>query len=66
VLFKYTNGSFVLIRDNPIARFEGDVESLPLDKALQMFENGEVVWTGGIGNWPGRGVPGCDYAAKAN
>ena len=64
VLFKYTGGTFVLIRDNPIARFEGDLESLPLDKALQMFTDGEVVWTGEPGRWPGRGVPGCDQAAK--
>lgn len=65
VLFKYTGGTFVLIRDNPIARFHGDVESLPMDKALQMFADGDVVWTGGIGRWPARGVPGCDMAAKA-
>ncbi len=64
VLFKYTGGTFVLIRDNPIARFEGDLESLPLDKALQMFADGEVVWTGEPGRWPGRGVPGCDPTAK--
>ncbi len=63
VLFKYTGGRFVLIRDNPIARFDGDVESLPLDKALQMFDSGEIVWTGEVGRWPGRGVPGCDPAA---
>jgi hypothetical protein len=64
VLFKYTSGTFVLIRDNPIARFPGDKESLPLDQALQMFEKGEVVWTGHIGDWPGRGVTGCDLSAK--
>ena len=64
VLFKYTGGTFVLVRDNPIARFEGDKESLPLDQALQMFEKGEVVWTGSIGDWPGRGVDGCDLSAK--
>jgi hypothetical protein len=64
VLFKYTGGTFVLIRDNPIARFEGDKESLPLDQALQMFEKGEVVWTGSIGAWPGRGVTGCDLSSK--
>jgi uncharacterized protein YraI len=64
VLFKYTGGTFVLIRDNPIARFEGDLESLPLDKALQMFADGRVVWTGEPGRWPGRGVPGCDPASK--
>jgi hypothetical protein len=64
VLFKYTGGTFVLIRDNPIARFDGDKESLPLDQAFQMFEKGEVVWTGGIGVWPGRAVEGCDLSAK--
>jgi hypothetical protein len=64
VLFRYTGGTFVLIRDNPIARFDGDKESLPLDQALQMFEKGEVVWTGHIGDWPGRGVESCDLSAK--
>ncbi len=64
VLFRYTSGTFVLIRDNPIARFPGDKASLPLDQALQMFEKGEIVWTGGIGVWPGRGVTGCDLSAK--
>jgi hypothetical protein len=64
VLFKYTGGTFVLIRDNPIARFDGDKESLPLDQAMQMFEKGQVVWTGSIGAWPGRGVTGCDLSAK--
>jgi uncharacterized protein YraI len=64
VLFKYTGGTFVLIRDNPIARFEGDKESLPLAEALRMFADGEVVWTGDFGRWPARGVPGCDPAAQ--
>ena len=64
VLFKYTGGTFVLVRDNPIARFDGDKETLPLDQALQMFEKGEVVWTGGIGVWPGRAIAGCDLSAK--
>ena len=64
VLFKYTGGTFVLIRDNPIARFEGDVESLPLAEGLRMFADGEVVWTGEPGRWPARGVPGCDPAAQ--
>ena len=64
VLFKFTGGTFVLIRDNPIARFEGDKESLPLPEALRMFADGEVVWTGEPGRWPGRGVPGCDPAAQ--
>ncbi len=64
VLFRYTGGTFVLVRDNPIARFPGDKESLPLGQALQMFDKGEVVWTGGIGDWPGRGVTGCDLSSK--
>ena len=64
VLFKYTGGTFVLVRDNPIARFDGDKESLPMDQALQMFEKGEVVWTGGIGVWPARAIQGCDLAAR--
>ncbi len=64
VLFKYTGGTFVLVRDNPIARFQGDQESLPLDQALQMFEKGDVVWTGHIGDSPGRGVAGCDLSAE--
>ncbi len=64
VLFKYTGGTFVLVRDNTIARFDGDKETLPLDQALAMFEKGEVVWTGHIADSPGRGVAGCDLSAK--
>jgi hypothetical protein len=64
VLFKYTGGSLALIRENPIARFEGGAETLPFDKAMQMFQNGEIVWTGTLGQSPGRGVTGCDPAAK--
>jgi hypothetical protein len=61
VLFKISGGSIVLIRENPVARFEGGVESLPLDKALQLFESGDIVWTGDFGQ-PGRGVLGCDLS----
>jgi hypothetical protein len=64
VLFKYINGSLRLIRENPIARFEGDAESLSFEEAIKMFELGEIVWTGHIGEWPARGVTGCDPAAK--
>lgn len=64
VLFKYSGGSLVLIRENPIARFEGGAESLPFDKAMQMFQKGEIVWTGTLGQSPGRGVTGCDPAMK--
>jgi hypothetical protein len=64
VLFKYTGGSLVLIRENPVARFEGGAETLPFDKAMQLFQNGEIVWTGTFGQSPGRGVTGCDPAMK--
>ena len=61
VLFKISDGSIVLIRENPVDRFEGGAESLPLDKALQLFESGDIVWTGDFGQ-PGRGVLGCDLS----
>ena len=64
VLFKYTQGSLALIRENPIARFEGGAESLPFDRAMQLFQKGEIVWTGTLGQAPGRGVTGCDPAIK--
>lgn len=64
VLFKYTGGSLVLIRENPVARFEGGAESLPFDKAMQLFQNDEITWTGTLGQSPGRGVTGCDPAIK--
>lgn len=64
VLFEYSNGSFRLIRENPIARFDGGEKYLPLAKALEMFQTGEIVWNGSFGDWPGRGVPGCDESAS--
>lgn len=64
VLFKVDGGTFVLIRENPVARFEGGKESLPLAEALNLFARGDIVWTGSFGEWPARGVPGCDPAAK--
>jgi hypothetical protein len=64
VLFEYQNGMFRLIRDNPIARFDNGEKYLSLEKALTMFEDGEIVWTGRFGDWPGRGVTGCDKSAK--
>jgi uncharacterized protein YraI len=60
VLFKKANGSIVLINENPVARFEGDAESLPLAKAMQLFADGQITWNGTIGDWPARGVTGCD------
>lgn len=64
VLFKYTGGALVLIRENPVARFEGGAETLPFDKAMQLFQKDEIVWTGTLGQSPGRGVTGCDPAIK--
>jgi hypothetical protein len=64
VLFEYSNGTLRLIRDNPIARFSGDQKYVSLERALKMFEEGDVVWTGSFGEWPARGVPGCDESAK--
>lgn len=59
VLFKLSGGALVLIRENPVARFEGGAESLSFDKAMQLFEAGEITWTGDFGQ-TGRGIPGCD------
>lgn len=64
VLLKYSGGSLVLIRENPIARFEGGAETLPFGQAMQLFQKGEIVWTGTLGQSPGRGVTGCDPAMK--
>ena len=64
VLLVYSDGTFQLIRDNPIARFDNGEKYLPLDTVLKMFETGEIVWTGYFGEWPGRGVPGCDESSK--
>jgi hypothetical protein len=64
VLFEYSQGDLRLIRDNPIARFDGDRKYLSLGVALEMFETGEIDWTGNFGDWPGRGVPGCDESSK--
>lgn len=64
VLFKYQNGSLQLIKENPIARFDNGAESLSFDKAMQLVERGEMIWTGRLGESPGRGVPGCDPLIK--
>jgi hypothetical protein len=63
VLFEYSNGSLQLIRENPVARFENGEKYLPFEKAIQMFATGEIVWNGSIGDWPARGVTGCDSSA---
>jgi hypothetical protein len=64
VLFEYSNGTFQLIRDNPIARFDNGEKYLSLETAMKMFEKGEIVWTGNFGEWPARGVTGCDESAQ--
>jgi len=60
VLFKKVNGQMALINENPVARFEGDAETMPLAKALQLFADGQIIWNGTLGDWPARGVTGCD------
>jgi hypothetical protein len=62
VLFKLSGGALVLIRENPIARFEGGAEFLPFDQAMKLFESDQISWTGDFGQ-TGRGVPGCDPKA---
>jgi hypothetical protein len=63
VLFKKEGGSVVLINENPVARFEGDAETLSQAEALKLFADGQIIWNGTIGDWPARGVPGCDYSS---
>lgn len=64
VLFRQSNGALRLIRENPVDRFAGGEESLSLSQALQMFERREIVWNGSFGEWPARGVTGCDESAQ--
>jgi len=64
VLFEYSNGGFQLIKENPIARFAAGAKYLSMVEAMQLFARDEIVWTGAFGQWPGRGVTGCDPAAK--
>lgn len=63
VLFEYSNGGVRLIQENPIARFEGGVKYLSFEETMQLFARDEIVWTGSFGEWPARGVTGCDPAA---
>jgi hypothetical protein len=64
VLFKYTGGTFQLIRENPAARFDNDAAYLSFERALAMFASGDIVWNGKFGDKPARGVTGCDPAVK--
>jgi uncharacterized protein YraI len=60
VLFKNEGGAIVLINENPTARFEGGAETLSQAEAMQLFADGQIIWNGTIGDWPARGVTGCD------
>lgn len=62
VLFKLSGGALILIRENPVARFEGGAEFLPFDQAMKLFETDRIKWTGDFGQ-SGRGIPGCDPKA---
>jgi hypothetical protein len=62
VLFKYSGGSLQLIRESPVAGFEDGSKTLPFSQAVQLFESGDIVWTGELGQDPARGVTGCDPA----
>lgn len=64
VLFEYTNGRLQLVKENPVARFENDQKYLSFERAMQLFASGDIVWTGSIGDWPARGVTGCDLSAQ--
>ncbi len=64
VLFKYQNGALYLIKENPVARFEGDRETLTFAEAMQAVANGDLIWNGTMGEWPAKGVPGCDPNAN--
>jgi hypothetical protein len=64
VLFEYSNGTVQLIKENSIARFENGEKYLSFEEAMQRFASGEIVWTGSLGDWPARGVTGCDLSAS--
>lgn len=63
VLFKYTGNGFELLREAPEAGFE-EGKTLPFERALELIEKGELVWTGMKGEWPAKGVTGCDPNAN--
>ncbi len=56
VLFRYVNGTFAVIREEPWERFPGGRVSLPFEEAMNMLENGQIVYLEGAA----RGVPECD------
>jgi len=56
VLFRYVNGTFVVIREEPWERFPGDRVSLSFEEAINLLEGGQIVYLEGAA----RGVPECD------
>ena len=56
VLFRYSNRTIVVIREEPWERFPGDQVSLSFDEAVNMLEGGQIFYLEG----PPRGVPECD------
>lgn len=56
VLFRYVNGTFSVIREEPWERFPGGRVSLPLEEAIDMLKSGQIVYLEGAA----RGVPECD------
>ncbi len=56
VLFRYINGTFVVIREEPWERFPGGRVSLSFEEAMNMLESGQIVYLEGAA----RGVPECD------
>jgi uncharacterized protein YgiM (DUF1202 family) len=63
VLFRYTGGTVQLINETATDAFPNGETSLSLAQALKMFEDSEIDWTGAFGEWPARGVTGCDPSA---
>jgi hypothetical protein len=63
VLFKLSNGTFQLIRQESAERFCNGEQTLPFAEAMEMFASNEIEWSGAIGD-PGRGVTGCDWFVK--
>ncbi|MDX1523769.1 MAG: SH3 domain-containing protein, partial [Anaerolineae bacterium] len=66
VLFEYANGTFKLMRESPNATFANNEKYISFEEAIRMLANGEITWTGSFGDWPARGVPGCDPEADPN
>jgi hypothetical protein len=56
VLFRYINGRFAVIREEPWERFPGGQVSLSLGDAIDMLESGQMFYLEGAP----RGVPECD------